>query len=73
MSEHKCCYTFWKPEALPGKVTTIGNLPDGSWNWHGGVVGVDGAIYGIPAHAESVLKVVPATGEVKTIGPAIAS
>ena len=55
--------------ALPGKVSTIGNLPEGSWKWHGGVVGADGAIYGIPAHAETVLKVVPATGEVKTIGP----
>ena len=32
---------------------------------------MDGAIYGIPAHAETVLKVVPATGEVRTIGAAL--
>jgi len=30
---------------------------------------LDGAIYGIPAHADSVLKIQPETGEVKTIGP----
>ena len=51
-----------------GQVSTIGDLEEGDWKWHGGSLGVDGAIYGIPAHADSVLKIQPKTGEVKTVG-----
>ena len=50
-----------------GEVSTLGSLK-GRWKWHGGALGVDGAIYGIPAHAERVLKIVPETGEVTLIG-----
>ena len=53
---------------FPGKVSMIGDLEEGDWKWHGGSLGADGAIYGIPAHADSVLKIQPETGEVKTIG-----
>lgn len=54
--------------SLAGRVSTIGDLEEGDWKWHGGSLGVDGAIYGIPAHADSVLKIQPKTGEVKSIG-----
>jgi hypothetical protein len=40
-----------------------------AFQWHGGVISrVNGAIYGFPAHADSVLKIQPETGEVSTIG-----
>eukprot|EP00959_Pyramimonas_sp_CCMP1952_P001909 39301-Pyramimonas_sp.AAC.1 len=29
------------------------------WKWHGGVVGPNGAVYGIPSHADCVLKIQP--------------
>ena len=63
--------TVKRPISLPltGQVSTIGDLEEGDWKWHGGSLALDGAIYGIPAHAESVLKIQPETGEVKTIGP----
>ena len=50
------------------KVETIGCVPKGDWKWHGGVLASDGNIYGFPAHAESVLKISPGTGEVTQIG-----
>ena len=41
-----------------------GNL----YGWHGGLLGPDGNVYGFPAHATSVLKIVVATGEVVELG-----
>ena len=41
------------------QVSTIGTLPGGGWKWHGGVTGPDGCIYGIPANADTVLKIDP--------------
>jgi len=52
-------------ESRPNKWLKVGK---GRFKWHGGVLGSDGAIYGIPANADSVLKIVPSTGEVTTIG-----
>ena len=40
-------------------VTVFGDFPEGQHKWHGGVVGPDGCIYGIPAHADTVLKIEP--------------
>ena len=40
--------------------------------WHGGALGSNGAIYGIPSHGERVLKIQPETGEVTTIGSLVA-
>jgi hypothetical protein len=40
-------------------------------SWTGGVKSSKtGAIYGFPSHAERVLKIIPATGEVREIGSA---
>lgn len=50
------------------EVTTIGGPLEGQWKWHGGVLGADGAIYGIPCNSEGVLKIVPETQEVSVIG-----
>jgi len=51
------------------RVTTHGDFPEGRYKWHGGVVGPDGCIYGIPAHANKVLKVKPGLKpEIYTIG-----
>jgi hypothetical protein len=36
--------------------------------WHGGALGDDGSIYGIPSNSKFVLKIVPSTNEVSTIG-----
>jgi isopenicillin N synthase-like dioxygenase len=50
-------------------VTIHGDFPEGHYKWHGGVVGPDGCIYGIPAHADRVLKIIPGRAPVvKTIG-----
>eukprot|EP00729_Bicosta_minor_P016895 gene16895-30830_t len=40
----------------------------GDWKWHGGNLGNDGMIYGIPCNANAVVKVNPRTSEVTTIG-----
>lgn len=40
-------------------VTVHGDFPEGQFKWHGGVLGPDGCIYGIPAHADTVLKIEP--------------
>ena len=45
----------------------MGALDGGGWKWHGGVVGGDGCIYGIPAHADTVLKIDPHRGELVQI------
>ena len=59
------------------RVTKRPNSPpfavfEGDFKWLRSVKAVDGdgneAIYGLPCHADSVLKIVPATGEVKTFG-----
>lgn len=52
-------------------VTTIGgDLPEmqGDWLWHGGNLGDDGCIYGVPCNAERILKINPRTSEVSLIG-----
>ena len=56
------------------KVDTIGQSfehLDRRFNkWQNGFEGKDGCIYGIPLNAESVLKIVCATGETRTVtGP----
>jgi isopenicillin N synthase-like dioxygenase len=51
------------------QVTSHGDFQEGGHKWHGGVLGPDGCIYGIPAHADSVLKVVPGLEpKLETIG-----
>ena len=45
----------------------LGNLPGGGWKWHGGVTGRDGCIYGIPANADTVLKINPFTQAISEI------
>ncbi|KAG8468134.1 hypothetical protein KFE25_007186 [Diacronema lutheri] len=42
----------------------------GSEKYLGGVLGADGCVYAVPGKAPRVLKIVPKTGEVVTIGPA---
>ena len=40
--------------------------------WLGGAVGEDGAVYGIPSHAEGVIKIIPDTGEITVLpGPSL--
>eukprot|EP00038_Savillea_parva_P011835 m.200439 g.200439 ORF g.200439 m.200439 type:complete len:428 (+) comp21051_c0_seq1:132-1415(+) len=41
----------------------------GDWLWHGGALGDDGCVYGVPCNAEQVLKINPRTREVTVIGP----
>uniref|UniRef100_A0A7S4MQY6 Uncharacterized protein n=1 Tax=Odontella aurita TaxID=265563 RepID=A0A7S4MQY6_9STRA len=41
--------------------TVCGEFKEGGYKWHGGVIGPDGNIYGIPAHADAVLRIVPPT------------
>ena len=58
-----CCLKI-KPASAPGmddvEVTCIGSFPRGGWKWHGGTADcVTGAIWGIPSHADGVLKIVP--------------
>jgi len=48
--------------------TLLGTLPGGGWKWHGAAVGGDGNIYGVPAHARRVLKIVVGSDEVREIG-----
>ncbi|CAJ1373457.1 unnamed protein product [Effrenium voratum] len=57
-------------------VSTIGKpiesgvwRPNGKYKYGGGVVAGDGTIYCLPSDADFVLKVVPETEEVTTIGP----
>lgn len=55
-------------------VETIGEslrTMESKWQnkWQNGFVGPDGCVYGIPLKAESILRVVPHTGEVSTIQP----
>jgi hypothetical protein len=54
------------------EVTTIGGHLEemkSDWLWHGGNLGNDGCVYGIPCNAKRVLKINPRTGECSTIGP----
>jgi hypothetical protein len=58
-----------------GEVSTIGDVrgvtphrEDGKYKWLGGVLGSDGAIYGMPGDADVVLKIMPYTDEVSLIG-----
>ncbi|KAK3247240.1 hypothetical protein CYMTET_43254 [Cymbomonas tetramitiformis] len=58
-----------------GEVVEIGTLSKGrqsddhyKYKYGGGVVGEDGAVYGLPSDADRVLKIVPTTGEVTEIG-----
>jgi hypothetical protein len=37
--------------------TVHGEFPQGGYKWHGGVVAPNGTIFGVPAHADRVLKV----------------
>ena len=45
----------------------MGTLDAGGWKWHGGVVGRDGCVYGLPSNADCVLKVDPFAQRVTTI------
>lgn len=47
--------------------TMMGKLEPGGWKWHGGVVGPDGCIYGIPANADTVLRIDPFAQEISLI------
>ena len=60
------CPSLWETLVFCG--CHAGQLPAGGWKWHGAALGGDGNIYGIPAHATSVLKIEVATGQVRTIG-----
>lgn len=55
-------------DPLSLRVSTLGSLPEGGWKWHGGVVGADGAIYSLPAHACRVLRIDPSDQTVRQIG-----
>ena len=51
------------------EISTFGAFPDtGTFKWSRGLMAGNGNIYGIPARAESVLKISPATKEVCTFG-----
>jgi hypothetical protein len=49
-----------------GEVSTLGDGLHGKYKWLRAVRAGDGTIYGIPAFADSVLRIDPATGEVRT-------
>ena len=55
----QCATSVLKIDPVSQEVSTLGELPAGGWKWHGGVVGQDGCIYGVPANADSVLVVDP--------------
>jgi hypothetical protein len=40
-------------------VTVHGSFPEGGHKWHGGTIGSDSCIYGIPSHSDCVLKIEP--------------
>lgn len=49
--------------------TIHGNYPCGGYKWHGAVNHPDGNVYGIPAHADTVLKLIPGPKpQITTIG-----
>ena len=53
-------------------VSTIGSLELGGWKYHGGMSSVSkDVIYAVPMHADRVLAIVPATGQVLEIGEKI--
>lgn len=41
---------------------------ESTWKWHGGVLGLDGNVYCVPANATSVLKIEVATGKLSLLG-----
>ena len=49
-------------------VSTFGSLPSGDAKWEGGVLGLDGLIYGLPSRATEVLVINPKTRTVETFG-----
>ena len=55
----QCAEAVLKINPYTQAVTQIGKLEPGGWKWHGGVTGRDGCIYGIPANADTVLKIDP--------------
>ncbi len=61
--------TVLKIEPKSGKVTQLGDLPAGPWNWHGGALAANQNIYCIPSNSEQVLKINTQTGECSLIGP----
>lgn len=50
-----------------GEISTFGSTAEGRFKWSRGVM-ANGKIYGIPAAAESVLKIVPSSKEVVAVG-----
>ncbi|GMH97493.1 hypothetical protein TrST_g13888 [Triparma strigata] len=67
-----CARQVLRIDCETGVTDLIGPVFEGDFKWLRSVKAVDGdgneAIYGLPCHADSVLKIVPATGEVKTFG-----
>jgi hypothetical protein len=63
-------FVFGRPIIVQEVSTLGGDLPEmqGDWLWHGGNLGNDGFIYGVPCNAEHVLKINPRTSEVTLIG-----
>ncbi len=52
--------------ALLTVLELLGSLPADLWKWHGGVMSRD-ALYGAPSHANSVLRIVPSTGNIVVV------
>jgi hypothetical protein len=54
-------------------VEVFGELAEGGWKWHGGVVSPDGDVYCIPNNAPRVLKIDVRASRISEIGPATKS
>eukprot|EP00913_Durusdinium_trenchii_P004485 g4164.t1 len=58
-----------KIDPASGECRVLGDLGEGGWKYHGGVVAGDGSlIYGIPCNADSVLKIDTKTDTITQIG-----
>lgn len=70
-----CAHGVLKVDPRTQEVSTFGgaDLPDTpfgdqKYRWHGGVAHPNGCIYGVPSHADCVLKIDPAAQSVTTFG-----
>ncbi|GAX17448.1 hypothetical protein FisN_5Hh096 [Fistulifera solaris] len=71
---HQCHSSVLKIDPSDQTCSLHGDFPTGGYKWHGGVVAPNGVIYGIPSHADRVLKVIPGLQpKIHTIGGVLRS
>ena len=60
-------YGSLRIDTMTDIVTKLGNFP-GKGKWRGGILALNGAIYGIPFDSAQVLRIDPKTDNLKTFG-----